>query len=206
MTLFGSYLKQALLIVSALIFTACASTVRLFTDEPIGRLDLEDKPALQVDFKLLYIKSPIISYYDYALTRTDRNGTITVELFKLGKNFGNITIGKDAICFLNECAPKWPTSKKFFGKVAYADLFDDIILKRDIFEGKGKIIGRDHSTIQRFTQSGQVIFYQRTKTGVVYRNLSNGVTLSLEEYIDPSKPRDPDDTSTVQNGSDLLTQ
>lgn len=206
MTLFGSYLKYILLLVSALFLAACSPAVRLFTDKPVGELDLEDKPALQVDFKLLYIKSPIISYYDYALTRTNRDGTITVELFKLGKNFGNITIGSDVICFLNECAPKWPTSKKFFGKVAYAKLFDDIILKRDIFDGKGKIIGRDHSIIQRFTQSGQVIFYQRTKTGVLYRNLSNGVTLSLEQYIDPSKPKDPDDTSTVQNGSDLLPQ
>lgn len=175
----------------AIFWSGCAPTKKFFTDEPISDQNIEDAPRKKADFKLLYIKSPQISYYDYALIRSDREGTIVLELFKLGKNFGNITVAKNTICFLNDCAPKWPSSKKFFGKVAYGDLFDDILLARDIFEGKGRVTGKNGAITQRFTQSGQVIFYERTKSGVLFRNLTNGVVISLETYVDPSAPQNP---------------
>ncbi|MDU7693635.1 MAG: hypothetical protein E7K04_05280 [Helicobacter sp.] len=182
--------KFYFLLFVVIFLSACSQTGRLFTDAPVSNLDIEDAPKRSVEFKLLYIKSPTISYYDYSILRTSRDGTIILELFKLGRNFGNITIAKNTICFLNDCAPKWPASKRFFGKVAYGNLFDDILLSRDIFEGKGRAVATDGSSIQRFQQSGQIIYYQRTKNGVLFRNLTNGVIISLEKYIDPSKPEE----------------
>ncbi|WP_145980446.1 hypothetical protein [Helicobacter mustelae] len=175
-----------------LFFAACTPTKKFFTNQPIGtqkqnpRIDISTPP----DFKLVYIKSPLFNYYDYALIRTNEkleHTDIFVELFKLGKNIGNIAITKNQICFMNDCAPKWPASKSFFGKVAYANLFDDIIMGRDIFNGKGKMINSDGALVQRFQQSGQVIYYERKKDHILFQNLSNGVILSIDKYIDPAK-------------------
>lgn len=167
--------------------SACTGTKNFFTDKPIKgfkEVKKEDLPA--PDFKLLFIKSPKFNYYDYALLRI-HEGNIIIELFKLGQNIGNITIEKSKICFMNDCAPKWPSAKEFFGKVAYDSLFDDILLGRDIFEGKGKMVGEDNATIQRFQQSGQILYYERKAGHILFKNLSTGVIISLDDYIDPSK-------------------
>lgn len=170
-----------------LFFSACTGAKNLFTNQPVRaqkKAIKEDLPP--PDFKLLFIKSPKFTYYDYALLRT-QDDDIIVELFKLGQNIGNISVFKNKICFMNDCAPKWPSAKEFFGKVAYADLFDDILLGRDIFDGKGKMVGEGNATIQRFQQSGQIIYYERKQGHTLFQNLSTGVTISIDDYIDPSK-------------------
>lgn len=177
--------------VLAFLLSACYGANRLFTGQPIRPIPQvkQDQPSSPPDFKILTIKSPIFTYYDYALIRTQDNALV-IELFKLGNNIGNITIGKDKICFMNDCAPKWPAAKKFFGKVAYRDMFDDIIMGRDIFRGKGKMVGADNATIQRFQEGGEILFYERKEGHILFRNLSNGFVLAIDDYVDPAKQYD----------------
>lgn len=192
--------KSAILssILIAFFLVSCAGTKKFFTNQPVRahkqapQIDISTPP----DFKIIYIKSPTFNYYDYALIRTEENvdyTNIMVELFKLGKNIGNITITKNQICFMNDCAKKWPASKNFFGKVAYANLFDDIILGKDIFGGKGKMINTDGALVQRFQQSGQIIYYLRKQDHILFQNLNTGVIISIDKYIDPAKQYDIED-------------
>lgn len=184
----------------AFFLSACYEANRLFSGQPIHPApQAKPQPTTPPDFKILAIKSEIFTYYDYALVRT-QGDDIIIELFKLGNNVGNITIGKDSICFMNDCSPKWPATKKFFGKVAYRDMFNDIIIGRDIFRGKGKMVGPNDTTIQRFQEGGQVLFYERRKGHILFRNLSNGFMLSIDDYVDPAKQYDitDDDDSTTQ--------
>lgn len=44
---------------------------------------------------------------------------------------------KRSICFSQKCSAKWIAARDLFGKVSYGDLFDDIVLGRDIFKGLG---------------------------------------------------------------------
>ncbi|RDU74535.1 hypothetical protein CQA57_00330 [Helicobacter anseris] len=179
-----AYCSIALVI---LFFSSCAGTKNLFTNKPVrGQKQIAKEELPPPDFKLLFIKSPKFSYYDYALLRI-QDDAIYIELFKLGQNIGNISIFDTKICFMNDCAPKWPSAKEFFGKVAYANLFDDILLGKDIFDGKGKMVGEGNAIIQRFQQSGQIIYYERKQGHILFQNLSTGVTISLDDYVDPSK-------------------
>lgn len=194
----------ALLLIMALFFSACYGTSRLFSGQPVRsqtatNLAMGQNQTAQghLDFKILTIKSPMFQYYDYALLRNEEDNTI-IELFHLGNNIGNIKISKNRICFMNDCAPKWTTVKRFFGKVSYPNMLEDILNGRDIFKSKGKMVGPNNATIQRFQQSGQVIYYERTQGHILFRNLSNGFILALDEYIDPAKQYDGIDYEDMQ--------
>lgn len=171
-------------------FASCASLQEFFLPKPPS----ESKKAqeqIKPQFKILYIKTPMISYHDYAIIKDDtKDSIVTVELFRLGRNIGSIKVGKSQICFLNDCAPKWPSAKNFFGKVSYGDLFDDILLSKDIFGGIGKQILPDGGIIQRFQKSGEIIFYERKPGHTLYRNMSTGIIVSIDDYNDPSNPSD----------------
>lgn len=107
---------------------------------------------------------------------------ITLELFKLGKSIGRFVIRKSEICFNDDCAPKWPASRAFFGSVGYGDLFEEILLGKDIFDGRGRAWQGEGVLIQRFFYGGEEIYYERSQKRVYFRNLTSGVIVSLEEY------------------------
>ncbi|PAF47982.1 hypothetical protein BKH41_06715 [Helicobacter sp. 12S02232-10] len=174
-------------------FASCASVGDFFLNKPSKEAGVaaaekskaEQKPA---KFKLIYIKTPMLRFYDYGvLDIQPKEKEINLELFKLGKSIGTIRIEKSQICFLNDCAPKWPAAKNFFGKVSYGDLFEDILLGRDIFGGIGKQIVSNDTMIQRFQKSGEIIFYERKPGHILFRNMSTGVTISIDDYNDNSQ-------------------
>ncbi|PAF41565.1 hypothetical protein [Helicobacter sp. 11S03491-1] len=162
---------------------SCASMEKIFLNQPLkedktGQSQPEVKPA---KFKLVYIKTAMLRYYDYGILDV-KPKEIKLELFKLGRSIGSIRITHSEICFLSDCAPKWPAAKNFFGKVSYGDLFDDILLQKDIFGGIGKQVGPDGIMIQRFQKSGEIIFYERKPGHTLFRNMSTGVAISIDDY------------------------
>lgn len=138
------------------------------------------------ELKLILIKSQNIKFYDFGILQTSPE--ISLEVFKLGKSLGKFTIKSREICFIDDCAPKWPASKSFFGQVGYDDLFEEILLKKDIFEGRGKMIGENGVLIQRFHYGNEEIYYERSETRVFFKNLTNGVLLSIEDYKKSQTP------------------
>lgn len=130
--------------------------------------------------KLVYIISNNIKFYDFGILATSPE--LTLEIFKAGKSIGKFSIKNREICFLDQCAPKWPATKSFFGPVSYDNLFEDILLRNDIFEGIGKRILDKDTIIQNFTYGGEKIYYERNIEGTYFKNKTNGVTISIKDY------------------------
>ena len=41
-----------------------------------------------------------------------------------------------------------------------------------------------------FEKNGEIIYYRRTKDGVLFKNMSNGVIVSLHKYQEPRVPKE----------------
>ena len=112
---------------------------------------------------------------------------IELKVFKLGKFLGAFVITKKEICYISaqnsaDCAPKWMANKSFFGKVSYDSLMEEILLRRDIFEGQGKRLGAEGAVIQEFSFGGEKIYYERSSKRTYFKNFTNGVIVSIEDY------------------------
>ncbi|RDU65229.1 hypothetical protein [Helicobacter sp. MIT 14-3879] len=159
------------IILFALSFNACANK----------NLQIEDIQKINEDeLKLVLIKSKNIKFYDFGTLQITPE--IKLNVFQLGKLLGSFIIKDNEICFQNDCAPKWPASRAFFGNVSYDKLFEEILLKEDIFDGIGKELGKDGTIIQKFTYGGEDMYYERSNGKIYFKNLTNGVTVSIIDY------------------------
>ncbi|CRI35162.1 putative [Helicobacter heilmannii] len=133
-------------------------------------------------FKLIYIYTPVLRFYDYGTIGRTKEGDLELVLYKLSHRFGDIIIKKNYICFSGTCMAKWSAARDMFGKVSYGNLFDDIVLGRDIFHGLGKQIAPNGTLIQRFVENGQLIYYERTFGKTLFQNMTTGVAIVFEAY------------------------
>nr|WP_286348593.1 hypothetical protein [Helicobacter sp. NHP21005] len=133
-------------------------------------------------FKLIYIYTPVLRFYDYGTIGRTKEGDLELVLYKLSKRLGDIVIKKNYICFSGTCTAKWSAARDMFGKVSYGDLFDDIVLGRDIFHGLGKQIAPNGTLIQRFVENGQLIYYERNPEKTLFQNMTTGVAIVFEAY------------------------
>lgn len=174
--------------------SACSSTqtkqgwenfLSFFAENP--EIDPNSLDALQniSGTKLLLLNTPTIKFYDLAVVRIF-SYAIYVDLFQMGIPIGSLEITKSDVCFQGECAPKSLTARKIFGEVSYGELFDDIFLGNDIFQGRGMRISREGVLTQRFILNNQEILYERTADYIVFKNLSNGVSISIQNYVPPN--------------------
>lgn len=163
----------------ALIFSACATKP---TPPPQPQKISDD------ELKLILIKSKNIRFYDFGTLNIDENANrIELNVFKLGKYLGSFVVTKSEICYIdlakrNDCAPKWPAARSFFGNVSYGELFSDIFQRRDIFDGQGKRLEANGAVIQEFSYGGEKIYYERSEKRIYFKNLTNGVIVSIEDY------------------------
>lgn len=173
-----------LIFIAALIFSACATPTPQQTPQTMQKINEED-------LKLVLIKSQNIRFYDFgtlSVESSDENSLkIELKVFKLGKYLGSFVLKSNEVCYMdlqnrNDCASKWTANKSFFGKVSYDKLFEDILLKRDIFDGVGKRLEADNAVIQEFEFGGEKIYYERTNSRIYFKNFTNGVTVSIEDY------------------------
>lgn len=183
----------------ALFLGACSSTSQGWNDflsmfnkqEPVDPNSLESLAHVSGS-KLLLINTPVIKFYDLAVVRFSYYA-IHVDLFQMGAPIGALEISKNEVCFQGECAPKALVARKVFGEVSYADLFDDIFFSSDIFGGKGLRITKEGVLTQRFLLNNQEILYERTNEYTVFKNLTKGIVISIQNYsfpdMNPPNPR-----------------
>jgi len=187
-------------------FSGCAQITGLFMDKPFSQkakaeFDEENKdniPLKESGYRVLYINSKMFRYHDYATYSINKKQEVVLELFAAGKMIGTIEILDKKICILNDCMKKWSAARGFFGKVSYGDLFNDIFFGRDIFKGVGKQIEpsknpnnpNEMTVIQRFQKNGEWFYYRYNSEHILFKNLTNGVVISLEKYIEPKIPLD----------------
>lgn len=142
----------------------------------------EPQNIITSEVKLLYINTAPFRFYDYARLNTYQSGLVKLELFKYAQTIGSIRVKSGKMCVLTECSFKWVISKKFFGAVSYGDLFEDIVFGRDIFGGKGKQVAENGIVVQRFQQSGEMIYYERQPGHTLFKNMTTGVTIGVDNY------------------------
>lgn len=133
-------------------------------------------------FRLIYIYTPVLRFYDYGTIERTKEGEIEVVLYKLSHRFGDILIKRNYICFSGTCSAKWNVARDMFGKVSYGDLFDDIVMGKDIFMGVGKRLEPNGDLIQRFVENGEVIYYERNPEKTLFQNMTTGVAVVIERY------------------------
>lgn len=146
-----------------------------------------EAPVLEpTKFKILLIDTPRVKFYDFAsLKYNQSNKNLTIELYKLGKPISKILITKKDVCMGKDCTSKWIAARAFFGEVSYPNLFNDILAARDIFDGEGKRVSNDGAFVQWFVRGGQEFYYERSKNKVLFKNLTMGITIGVEDYILP---------------------
>lgn len=132
------------------------------------------------DLKLVLIKSKNISFYDFGLLSLTPE--ITLELFKLGKSIGKFVIKEREICFADDCAPKWVASKAFFGDVGYDTLFEEILSKKDIFNGIGKSLGANGLVTQKFSFGGNDFIYEHSNDVIFFKNITSGIIVVIDKF------------------------
>lgn len=196
------YFALALLV--ALLFSACATTIPpppepiKISDDELKLVLIKSKNIRFYDFGTLSISGAnVANQADLATNPSDSNTSntsqspsnlrIELRVFKLGKFLGSFVVTKSEICYtdfdkIDDCAPKWVAARSFFGNVSYGELFEDIFQKKDIFDGQGKRIGTNDTAIQEFSYGGEKFYYERSAKRIYFKNLSNGVIVSIEDY------------------------
>lgn len=135
-------------------------------------------------FKILLIDTPRVKFYDFASFRYSKTSKkLNIELYKLGKPVGEIVLSHKEVCMDKQCTSKWLAVRGFFGNVSYPNLFDDILAARDIFDGEGKRVGNDGTFVQWFVRGGEEFYYERSKNKVLFKNLTQEITIGIEDYI-----------------------
>ena len=202
-------IRYFLLAALALIFSACATQTPQITQSKISEDELKliliksqnirfyDFGTLSVEFAESAVDSTKSSTESSADSTessafsTDSTAKIPqkieLKVFKLGKILGAFVITQREICYIStqnhaDCAPKWMANKSFFGKVSYEHLMEEILLGRDIFDGQGKRLGAQGAVIQEFNFGGEKIYYERSSTRTYFKNFTNGVIVSIEDY------------------------
>lgn len=167
------------IIFGAFLFSACS----LIDEFQIPHDNPNDPPVLEpTKFKILLLDTPQVKFYDFASFKYSKN-VLNVELYKLGRVASQMSITKSEVCMQKQCTSKWIAARQFFGKVSYANLFDDILAARDIFNGEGKRVSNDGAFVQWFIKGGQEFYYERAKNKLLFKNLSLGITIGIEDYI-----------------------
>lgn len=134
------------------------------------------------DVKLVLIKSKNINFYDFALQEFEPE--LALDFLKFGKSVGKLVVKKREICFINDCAPKWGASRAFFGNVGYDTLFEEILLKKDIFDGIGKRIAANGVVVQQFEFGGNKFYYEHSTNRVYFKNITANIIVSIEDYAE----------------------
>lgn len=196
----------ALALLVALLFSACATTtppppepIKLSDDE-LKLVLIKSKNIRFYDFGTLSVSGANVANPADSANPSDSNTSspntsqspsdlrIELRVFKLGKFLGSFVVTKSEICYtdfdkIDDCAPKWVAARSFFGNVSYGELFEDIFLKKDIFDGQGKRVGTNGVEIQEFSYGGEKFYYERSQKRIYFKNISNGVIVSIEDYV-----------------------
>ncbi len=154
-----------------LIFSACA---------PKSGALLSSTP------KILLINVPQFKFYDLGFVKHYEN-RLSLEAHSLAQAGIVIDIWSDSICINGDCFSKERVNREIFGaRVGYKTLLEEIILGRDIFQGKGKrqmgMEGDSHKAIlQEIKTSNYHIFYERSQGGIIFQERMRKITFAIKE-------------------------
>ena len=122
------------------------------------------------------IFSPLIKINDVGFLHSYKNG-LNLQIYSSGVNTANINI-RDKICINSACFNKTEFNEKFFLAPHYESLFEEILQKEKIYDGKGLI-----NTECGFSQdlSSYFIKYEVCNNYVKFIDSKNKIRVIIKE-------------------------
>ncbi len=105
------------------------------------------------------------------------DGYKSIEIFTVGTLALHVELGNNA-CVNGYCTDKIDFNKRFFGYKHYAGLLDDILDKKEIYNGINKVDTKDGFT-QRIKTKRYDIIYKVTGKTVYFRDKQNHILIKL---------------------------
>ena len=128
--------------------------------------------------KIIIIKSPKIKFADMGYIRHSGK-SLAVELFVAGKAIEKIEINH-LICVSAGCMSKSGFNEDYLSPYYPSDILQNIILGREIYDGKNKIVnGRSFTQV---IQTPNVnIKYKVTSNATFFKDKANGILFKIKE-------------------------
>ena len=135
------------------------------------------EPIKQSTAYLISIKTPQMAFSDTGFINEADTYT-NLQIFNAGTLVLKIEIVDDTICLDGTCLAKEDFNKRFFGATYYADLMENIVHQKPLFEGRDYL-----KTTDGFSQQIRLpyasIDYRVEKGSVYFKEREHGVMIRL---------------------------
>lgn len=129
--------------------------------------------------KLITIKSPKLKFSDMGYIRHEGNA-VEVELFAAGIAVERISIDKK-VCVSSGCMSEEAFVKAYLYELYPADTMRRILLKQDIFEGKGKEELCNGTLYQFIRNDDMDIMYSRKPSEIFFKDRLNSLIVKISD-------------------------
>jgi len=128
--------------------------------------------------KIIIIKSPKIKFADLGYVRHSGK-SLAIELFVAGKAIEKIEINH-LICVSAGCMSKQGFNEDYLSPYYPNDILQNIILGREIYNGKNRIDNKESFTQVIQTQNVN-IKYKVTPNATFFKDKANGIIFKIKE-------------------------
>lgn len=127
--------------------------------------------------KLITIKSPKLKFSDMGYLRSDGDA-VEVELFSAGVAVEKISIDTQ-VCVGSGCMSEERFVKEYLHELYPSDTMRRILLKQDIFGGKGKEELCSGAEFQFIRDDDMDIMYRRKPAEIFFKDRLNGLMIKI---------------------------
>lgn len=127
--------------------------------------------------KIITIKSPKLKFSDMGYVRREGDA-VEVELFTAGVAVEKISIDSK-VCTSSGCMSEEKFTREYLYEGYPADTMRNILLGRDIFEGKGKS-EMCNGTLYQYIRNDDIDFvYRRKPSEIYFKDRLNGIMIKM---------------------------
>ncbi|RAX59179.1 hypothetical protein CCZ01_00065 [Helicobacter monodelphidis] len=134
----------------------------------------------EIPYHILLI-TPEVRFADMGFVKQYEN-KVNLELYALGKALYKIEIEKSQICVQDSCYNKSLFIQKLFGDDVQDTILEEILIGKDIFNGKNKYM-KNGITIQEFKDYGNVVLYIRDENKISFSDKKRKIRIVLESKM-----------------------
>ena len=128
--------------------------------------------------KLIFIKSPLLKFSDLGYIRNS-GSAVELELFVAGTSVKKIAINH-LVCVDEGCMLRSSFNAKYLNANYPDSLLQNILLGREIYEGKGRVKTTD-GFIQRVQTEDVDIKYRVNSKEIFFKDRKNHILLKIKE-------------------------
>ena len=124
----------------------------------------------------IIIKTEDIAIADSGFVKK-ADGYKSIEIFTVGKLALHVELSNDA-CINGYCTDRLDFNRRFFGYKHYTNLLDDILDKKEIYNGVGKVETKNGFE-QKIKTKQYDIVYRVTQNSIYFKDKTNHILIKL---------------------------